>query len=270
MSVSLLRTALARGRRHLSPFLMLGDPTPALSVELCRRLVDAGASMLELGLPFADPSADGPAVQAAGLRARSAGVSTREAFEVMTEVRAACPDTPLNLLVYGNLVHARGYQVFCREAVVAGASSLLVPDIPLEEGEGLRAACRAAGLGVVLLAGPRTIEERLTAIAAASDAFVYLTGHQGVTGAAADADARRQWIARAVAAIDAPVCVGFGLRSREDVAEVHAAGAQLAVVGSHLLRSIECSPLEDVVDAVEQTFRSLLPSAFTTTEDLPC
>lgn len=160
MSLARLQECLRESRQHVSPFLMLGDPSPDGTVALCRELVAAGATMLELGMPYADPSADGPAVQAAGRRALSCGVSTDEALATLAKVRAACPDTPCNLLVYGNLVHARGYHRFCSDAVQAGASSLLVPDIPLEEGGDLRTACRDQGLGNVLLAGPRTPDER--------------------------------------------------------------------------------------------------------------
>ena len=271
MSLATLRELLGRpGVRHTSPFVMLGDPTPDRCVELCRALVGAGAPMLELGIPYADPSADGPAVQMAGLRARSAGVSTDRALQVLAEVRSACPDTPCNLLVYGNLLHARGYARFCRDAVAAGASSLLVPDVPLDEGTELRAAAAGAGLGNVLLAGPRTPPERLRAIAAASDAFVYLAGHQGITGQN-DRDravARADLVRRVVAAVPAttPICVGFGLCSRADVASVHGAGARIAVVGSHLLRVLaralqrHSDHFAPARDAVVTAFRELLPA----------
>ncbi|MFK7740348.1 MAG: tryptophan synthase subunit alpha [Planctomycetota bacterium] len=281
MSVSRLRELLAGERRFTSPFLMLGDPTPDASVQLACALVQAGAGMLELGLPYADPSADGPAVQAAGERARAAGVSTDQALEVLARIRAACPETPCNLLVYGNLVHARGYQRFCKDAVAAGASSLLVPDVPLEEGEPLRHACREQELGVVLLCGPRTPEARLDTIAQASDAFVYLAGHQGITGAkAADRDARRALCERVVARLSVPrkvpLCVGFGLRTREDVADVHASGAHLAVVGSHLLRALEAAwqaqpgDADACCQAVVSTFQSLLPATPRREESSSC
>ncbi|MCK5940527.1 MAG: tryptophan synthase subunit alpha, partial [Planctomycetes bacterium] len=222
MSFAELRRRLEGDARHVSPFLMLGDPDPDTSVALATSLVAAGATMLELGIPYADPSADGPAVQAAAMRARAAGVSTDSAFAVLRAIRAACPDTPCNLLVYGNLVHARGYDRFCRDAVAAGASSLLVPDIPLEEGAQLRAACREHGLGTVMLAGPRSPDVRLRALDEHSDAFVYLAGHQGVTGAKATADeARRALVERVRQVVQVPICVGFGLSSADHVAAVH-------------------------------------------------
>lgn len=267
MSAKLLQRTLRGGDRLVSPFLILGDPTPARSVDLCVALVRSGAGMLELGIPYADPSADGPVVQAAGRRALAAGVSTDVALEVLGQVRAACPDTPLNLLVYGNLVHARGYDRFCRDAAAAGASSLLVPDIPLEEGEELRSACRAHGVGVVLLAGPRTEPARLRRIEAEVDAFVYLAGHQGITGAPRACDAQRRASVRTVRGVlRGPLCVGFGLTSAADVDSVHDEGAEIAVVGSALLRVLGDAIAAHPDDPGEQArltsaaFRSLLSS----------
>jgi len=262
----MLQNALAAGGGHVSPFLMLGDPTPDVCVELCRELVAAGASMLELGLPYADPSADGPVVQAAGLRARAAGVSTDEALWTLARIRAACPSTPCNLLVYGNLVHARGYDRFCRDAVAAGASSLLVPDMPLEEGALLRRAATTHGLGNVLLAGPRTPDARLVAIAAASDAFVYLAGHQGITGAHDSGETRAATVTRVRRIVTGPLCVGFGLRTRSQLQAVHEHGAEIAVVGSHLLRVLEQALQTHPDDraaqltAVRLAYQELLPT----------
>lgn len=277
MSLAKLQQVLSQSRQYVSPFLMLGDPTPDVCVALCRELVAAGATMLELGLPYADPSADGPVVQAAGMRARAAGVSTGEALRTLARVRAACPDTPCNLLVYGNLVHARGYERFCADAVAAGASSLLVPDIPLEEGAQLRRISREHGLGNVLLAGPRTPDERLAAIAAESDAFVYLAGHQGITGANASmAESRAARVAHVRRCIDVPMCVGFGLSSPQHIQEVHGAGAEIAVVGSHLLRvlarALQEHPgdLEHLLSAVRTAFQQLLPAFRHPTEIPSC
>tara|TARA_R110002094_G_scaffold11979_10_gene21907 strand:+ start:169 stop:1062 length:894 start_codon:yes stop_codon:yes gene_type:complete len=286
----MLREVLAASPRHVSPFLMLGDPAPDMCVALCRELVHAGATMLELGLPYADPCADGPAVQAAGIRARAAGVSTDLALETLASIREACPNTPCNLLVYGNLVHARGLDCFCRDAVAAGASSMLVPDIPFEEGEQLRRAASDHGLGNVLLAGPRTSDARLKAIAAVSDAFVYLAGHQGITGAqqvgpepsgpeasgpeasgpeasgsGPEVDPRAVLVARVRQQVSVPLCVGFGLSTAAHMQTVHDHGAEIAVVGSHLLRVLARAlenqlSRDQVLAAVRSAFEQLLPA----------
>ena len=315
MSLAMLREVLAASPRHVSPFLMLGDPAPDMCVALCRELVHAGATMLELGLPYADPCADGPAVQAAGIRARAAGVSTDLALETLASIREACPNTPCNLLVYGNLVHARGLDRFCRDAVAAGASSMLVPDIPFEEGEQLRRAASDHGLGNVLLAGPRTSDARLKAIAAVSDAFVYLAGHQGITGAqqvgpepsgpeasgaeasgteasgaeasgteasgaeasgteasgteasgtGPEMDPRAVLVARVRQQVSVPLCVGFGLSTAAHMQTVHDHGAEIAVVGSHLLRVLARAlenqlSRDQVLAAVRSAFEQLLPA----------
>ncbi len=239
MSLLLLRRALRKRSRHVAPFLVLGDPTPEISLELAKAAVGDGATMLELGIPYDAACADGPDIQAADARALAAGVGTEAALRLLARIREACPGAPLNLLVYGNLVHARGWARFAADAAAAGASSLLVPDIPLEEGAPLRAASKAAGLGVVMMAGPRTDAARLLRIAAAADAFVYLAGRQGTTGVNAAGEATApEFVAAVVAAIRRPVCLGFGLVSPAQVAAAFGAGARIAVVGSLLARTI--------------------------------
>jgi len=237
MSLRSLRTALGSGPA-VSPFLVLGDPTPGLSVELARAAVSAGAGMLEIGFPYSDPVADGPAIQAAAQRALAGGTSTRSAFNVLGRIASACPGIPLNLLVYGNLVHRIGYERFADTVSQAGASTLLVPDIPLEEALPLRRACRGVGLGHVELAGPLTPGPRLRRLAQGS-AFVYLAGFQGVTGVRHGGFAAVLGRVKEVAeSVDVPVCLGFGISSREQIVRAFGAGARIAVVGSHLARMV--------------------------------
>lgn len=242
MTLHAFERSLRDQRHHLSAFLMLGDPMPELSVELAIAAVDAGATMLELGIPFSDPCADGPVIQRSCLRARAAGVSTDKAFEILGRVHEARPQIPLHLLVYGNLVHARGYEEFCAAAAHAGASTLLVPDIPLEESGSLREAAAATGLGHVSLVGPLTDSERLAELDATSTGFLYLAGYQGVTGkTSAETDGSGDLLRRVVSEVQNPVCLGFGISTPEQVASAFEAGARIAVVGSHLARSIEAA-----------------------------
>lgn len=198
--------------------------------------------MLEIGFPYSDPAADGPAIQAAAARALAAGVSTRYGLRILASVAAACPGVPLNLLVYGNLVHRLGYDRFAAAAARAGASSLLVPDIPFEEGGPLRRACRRASLGHVELAGPLTPPDRLRKLARVSD-FVYLAGFQGVTGVRRGGFAPvLEKVREAAAALDGAgtaLCLGFGLSDRDQVEGAFGAGAAIAVVGSHLAGVIQ-------------------------------
>lgn len=239
MSRSLLRKLLSGGP-SVSPFLVLGDPTPELSFELAKTAVDSGAGALEIGFPYSDPVADGPAIQRADERALSSGTTTSSAMRLLARIHAARPKTPLNLLVYGNLVHARGWERFASEAAEAGASSLLVPDVPLEESAPLRRACRKTSLAHVELVGPLTDEKRLLRIDRAADGFLYLVGHQGTTGVRGDGfDAVEALVSRTTARVENFVCLGFGLSRREQIARAFRAGARLAVVGSHLANVIE-------------------------------
>jgi tryptophan synthase alpha chain len=240
MSFHLLQDAFKRRSFHVSPFLVLGDPTPELSVELAKAAVSEGAGMLEIGFPYGDPVADGPAIQAADLRALKGGTSTNESIGLLGRIRKACPDTPLNLLVYGNLVHARGYDRFCRDVTDAGASSLLVPDIPLEESGALRKASRTAELGHVELVGPLTGPEKLAELDQAADGFLYLVAHQGITGARNGSfEPVAELVRRTRSRVDHPLCLGFGLSHPDQIHGARDAGARIAVVGSHLARAIE-------------------------------
>ena len=223
----------------VSPFLVLGDPTPELSLELAKAAVDAGAGALEIGFPYGDPVADGPAIQRADMRALSSGTSTSSAMRLLARIHEARPKPPLNLLVYGNLVHAYGFERFTKDASAAGASSLLVPDVPLEESAPLKRACREAGLAHVQLVGPLTAAERLKRIDRMADGFLYLVAHQGITGVrAGDFSEVESLVSRTVSAVRNPVCLGFGLSKPEQIARAFASGARLAVVGSHLANVI--------------------------------
>jgi tryptophan synthase alpha chain len=266
MSLRRLKSELRQGSFHVSPFLTLGDPTPDLSVELARAAVREGASMLEIGFPYGDPVADGPAIQAANFRALEGGTSTVKALEILARVRDACPKTPLNLLIYGNLVHARGYERFCQDAVQAGASSLLVPDISLEESAALRKASRRAKLGHVELVGPLTTEERLQRIDRATDAFLYLVAHQGVTGVRNGSfQAIAELVERTAERVQHPVCLGFGLSKPEHLRQAFGSGARIAVVGSLLAQVVadawqDRSPDRDarLIDAYVTAIRPLV------------
>ncbi|MBI5851650.1 MAG: tryptophan synthase subunit alpha [Planctomycetes bacterium] len=260
MSAGLLQQELRSRARHLSAFFVLGDPTPRISLDVMLAAVDAGATMLELGLPYNAPCADGPAIQAASRRALAAGTTTDVALELVAILRDARPELPLNLLVYANLVHSRGPREFCRDFATAGASSLLVPDVLLEEGEELRAICLDHGLDSVQLVGPRTPTPRLAAIDAACTGFLYLAALQGVTGSDPDHAGETQGAMQRLREVCAnPICLGFGLRSVDDVARAFASGARIAVVGSELARTIgEASASgRDPRDAVAARCRAL-------------
>jgi tryptophan synthase alpha chain len=239
VSYRLLRSKLKRHSFFVSPFLVLGDPTSKISLALAKMAVNQGAGMLEIGFPYGDPVADGPAIQAADERALRGGTSTEKAIELLSRIHETCPETPLNLLVYGNLVHARGYERFCRDVAEAGASSLLVPDISLEESGALRKASRKAGLGHVELIGPLTPTERLRKIDRAANAFLYLVAHQGITGVRNGSfEPVAELVERIRSHVHRPLCLGFGLSRPGHIRGAFRAGARIAVVGSHLARAI--------------------------------
>ena len=249
MTLANLQARLAAGRRHFSPFFVLGDPSAELSVEFAKASVAAGASMLELGIPYRDPCADGPAIQQACARAFAGGIDVDSAIAIVARIAEACPGVPLNHLVYGNLVHARGVARFCRELTDAGASSLLVPDMPLGEDAALRSACEQAGLGLVRLIGPRTASVR---IRQSTDgcAMLYVAGVQGVTGAPEPGRGERQaLLERATGATSMPLCAGFGIGTAGDVEHALACGASIAVVGSRLARVIAAARTESRPDS---------------------
>ncbi len=212
----------------LSVFLPIGWPSPKKFAKLCAIAVENGAGALELGIPYSDPVADGPVLAAAYAEALAAGLTVQRCIDGLAEV--APLGVPLNLLVYANLVHAR--PAFCTEVRAAGAHSLLVPDVPLEESAELREQVLEAGLQHVAMVGPLTSRERLGRIARTITGYLYVAGHQGITGAAGDPALD---IVHAAVATDRPVYVGFGLRTRAHVESVLATGARSAIVGSALV-----------------------------------
>ena len=237
MSFARLRDELRGTSGSFSPFFVLGDPTPELSVELAVAAVESGARMLELGLPFSDPIADGPEIAAAGERAMRSGTTIARALECAREI-ARRTDVPLNMLVYANLAHAPGFADFTRRVVDAGGSSLLCPDVSLEESEPLRSACEDSELGFVQLVGPATSDERLRRIDESATAFLYFVSHQGITGASSEHTGLSERVRRVTSRAEKPVCVGFGLSEPEHLATAFDAGARIAIVGSALARRI--------------------------------
>jgi tryptophan synthase alpha chain len=210
-------------------YLMADDELP----ELAEAAVRAGATAIEVGIPYSDPLADGPTIQAAGQRALEAGVTPSRALELMAAVDRRV-DVPLIPMTYGAIVESYGVERFCRDAAASGAEALICADIPPEESGELRAAGEAAGIDLVHLVAPTSGEERLRRAAAASRGFVYLVANVGVTGARERLDDRLADVVGRVrqAAGDTPVLGGFGVSRREHVAALLEAGADGAIVGS--------------------------------------
>lgn len=219
---------------------MAGDPDPEISASILRALPSAGADIIELGMPFSDPMADGPAIQAAGLRALKAGQTLRATLGMVETFRRENSETPLLLMGYFNPIHAYGVEAFLRDARSAGVDGLIVVDCPPEEDDELCAPAQAAGLAFIRLTAPTTDEERLSRILNASG-FVYYVSITGVTGAARpDPEQVREAVARIKARTRLPVAVGFGVKDAPSAALI-GASADGVVVGSALIEIIRRS-----------------------------
>jgi tryptophan synthase alpha chain len=227
--------AAAPGRAALMPYLMGGFPDSGGSIAIGEACADAGADLLELGVPFSDPLADGPVIHAAGTRALTAGATLHGILQVAARLAERLP---VVLMCYANPLLARGVERFAGELAAAGASGLIVPDLPLEEAGAVREALDAAGLALVPLIAPTTPDERLAAIASGARGFLYTVSVTGTTGERAGVDgALASVLARAKAHSPVPVAVGFGISTPEQAAGAAEAGADGVIVGSRLVRA---------------------------------
>jgi tryptophan synthase alpha chain len=226
----------ANGKRAaLMPYLMGGFPTLGESVKIGQACVQAGADMLELGVPYSDPLADGPVIHEAGTRALAAGASLAGVLEV---ARALAPSVPVVVMCYANMVLAPGVDAFVERLSRSGASGLIVPDLPLEEATEVLAACDAHGVALVPLVAPTTPPERLAQIGARARGFLYTVSVVGTTGErAALSDQFAEVVGRAKASTEAPVALGFGISTPEHALQAARAGADGVIVGTRLVRA---------------------------------
>ncbi len=233
-----IREALAGGGKLIC-YITAGYPTPELSVEHALACVDGGADVLELGVPFSDPVADGKVIQYTSQKALENGTTPHRVFDLAREIRSHT-DVPIVLMGYYNPIFQIGEGRYVELSAQSGVDGLIVPDLPCEESLSLRQRCAAGGLDLVQLVGPTTSAERMRRIAAASSGFLYVVSSLGTTGArnalpvGAAAVVRR---ARAAAG-DLPVGVGFGISRREHAAAMHQEGAHAAIVGSAILQGM--------------------------------
>ncbi|MCP5370322.1 MAG: tryptophan synthase subunit alpha [Hyphomicrobiales bacterium] len=228
----------AEGRGGLAAFVTAGDPDPATSRKIVMGLAAAGADVIELGMPFSDPMADGPAIQVASQRSLKAGGSLRDTLAMVRELRAVDDDTPVVLMGYFNPIYVYGVDAFLRDARAAGVDGLIVVDLPPEEEAELCLPARDAGINFIFLAAPTTGDARLDRVLRHASGFVYYVSVTGVTGAAAAAagtiDAA---VARLRRHTDLPLVVGFGIKTPDQAAAV-AAVADAAAVGTALVAKV--------------------------------
>ncbi|ODA67783.1 Tryptophan synthase alpha chain [Methyloligella halotolerans] len=227
------------GRAGLVTFVTGGDPDYETSLELLKGLPGAGADVIELGMPFSDPMADGPAIQAASQRALKGGQDMHKTLAMVRAFREDDEDTPIVLMGYYNPIFVFGVDTFLKEAVAAGVDGLIVVDVPPEEDEELCLPAMQAGLNFIRLATPTTDERRLPKVLANTSGFVYYVSIAGITGTGApDAAKVQAHIGRIKAKTDLPVAVGFGIKTPEQ-AKALSEGAEAVVVGSALVKTIE-------------------------------
>ncbi|MBF9033899.1 tryptophan synthase subunit alpha [Rhodobacterales bacterium HKCCE2091] len=238
-------------RKAFVAYLMAGDPDYARSFEIMRGMPAAGVDVIELGVPFTDPMADGPTIQLAGQRALEGGQTLRKTLQMVREFRQDDAETPIVLMGYYNPIYSLGVDRFLAEAVEAGIDGLIVVDLPPEEDSELCLPALAAGIDFIRLATPTTDDKRLPRVLQNTSGFVYYVSITGITGAAAaQASAVGPDVARIKAATDLPVVVGFGIRTPETAAEI-AGVADGAVVGSAIVSEIASGkPADEVLSFV--------------------
>jgi tryptophan synthase alpha chain len=237
------------GRKALIPYVAAGDPDIAASVEILRAMADAGADVIELGVPFSDPMADGPVIQKAAERALAQGTGLLQVLEIVSAFRRTHADTPVVLMGYANPIERHGIDRFVTDAKAAGVDGVLVVDYPPEECEDFALRLRSQGLDLIFLLAPTSSEARMQTLGQIASGYVYYVSLRGVTGAAnLDISAVAEMIPRIQRHVKVPVGVGFGIRDAKTARAV-AAVADAVVIGSALVQHLELQPRDKVAEA---------------------
>ncbi len=226
-------------RAALIPFFVIGDPGFDTSLAIVKTAIDAGADILELGIPFSDPIADGPTIQKADIRALTSGMTVQRGLEFIQKVKDY-KDVPIGLLMYYNLVYQYGTEKFFTDFHEAGVNSVLIADLSIDDADEITAAAESAGLDTVFMVTPNTDTERMKLIASKTTGFIYTVSLLGITGARDTlSDLVKPLVARLKKMTDVPVCVGFGISTPEHAKQVAAAGADGVIIGSKIVKMIE-------------------------------
>jgi tryptophan synthase alpha chain len=246
-----------RGECALIPFLTAGDPDLSTTAAALKVLDESGADLIELGIPYSDPLADGPVIQAAATRALQRGTRFDQVLEMVKTVSPQLR-SPLILFTYYNPVFHRGVQPFLEQVAQAGAKGLVIPDLPLEEAETILQQAAAVGLELTLLVAPTSPMDRIAAIAAASQGFIYLVSTTGVTGMRSQMGGRVQELLADLRQVtDKPIGVGFGISQTEHAHQVMEWGADAAIVGSAFVKRLSEGTPEQGLTAIARFCRSL-------------
>jgi tryptophan synthase alpha chain len=251
----------AEGNGCLIGYITAGDPTPQATVKIADALIRGGVDILELGLPFSDPIADGPTIQAASLRALHAGTTPLKVLQIAAEIKSR-HDVPIVVMTYYNPVFHLGLHRFLGAAKAHGVDGFIVPDLPVEEAAEYRQAAKGKGLDTIFLAAPSTSKERLTKIVNASSGFLYLVSRFGVTGAKSSVENSTVQLIKRVSPFTVgkiPLAVGFGISKPEHVQRVIGAGADAAIVGSAFINIIQenSNNTTDMLNKLEATAETL-------------
>lgn len=239
-----------RGEGAFIPFLMLGDPNLEQSLKLLHRLVECGADALELGLPFSDPVADGPVIQAAAQRVLNSGVKASQALALLREFRKDNEHTPVGLLLYANLIESQGPAAYYKRLADFGVDSVLVADVPSLEGESYAGLARDCGIAPVFIAAPNTPDSALKRIAGLTEGYTYVVSRKGVTGADKRAGGGHEHLFQKLKDYGAaPPVLGFGISQPEQVRAALKAGAAGAISGSAIVRRIRALVEQSGVEA---------------------
>ena len=240
-----------QNKKGLIPFITAGDPSPELTVPLMHALVAGGADIIELGVPFSDPMADGPVIQRASERALEKGVSLRSVLQFVQEFRATNQQTPVVLMGYANPIEHMGVEQFIAAAKAAGVDGALVVDYPPEECEAFAAAMKANGLDAIFLLAPTSTDERIEKVGKIASGYVYYVSLKGVTGAGnLDLDGIAAMIPRIRQHVKVPVGVGFGIRDGV-TAKAVSSMADAVVIGSRIIQQLESTPPDKAAAAVQ-------------------
>ncbi len=256
-----LKALEAQGRKALIPYVTAGFPFADVTPELMHAMVEAGADIIELGVPFSDPMADGPVIQKTGEKALALGIGTTQVLAMVREFRARDSATPVVLMGYANPVERydlkHGHDAFVRDAATAGVDGVLIVDYPPEECEDFAGKLKAHGLDLIFLLAPTSTDARMQQVARVASGYVYYVSLKGVTGAGhLDTDAVEKMLPRIRAHIDIPVGVGFGIRDAQTARAVGRV-ADAVVIGSRIIQLIEDQPRDKVGPAAAAFLREI-------------
>lgn len=239
----------SQGRAALIPFFVIGDPDFDTSLTIVKAAIDAGADILELGIPFSDPIADGPTIQKADVRAMRSGMNTHKACEFIRQVKRH-KDVPIGLLMYYNLIQQYGRERFFKDFRDAGVNSVLVADLSIDDADEILTPLKNAGLDSVFMVTPNTSTDRMKRIAAQTTGFIYAVSLLGVTGSREALSSAAEGLVRRLKSLtNIPICVGFGVSKPEHAKTIRDAGAEGVIIGSRLVAMIE--------DHIDQPFLAI-------------